>query len=140
MLVGGSRAAAQAELARAPYDVLVIGGGIIGAGVANEAARAGLRVALVDRGDFGGATSSSSSNGSRADRIVGLATDRPKLLERVHPDAPDIAAQVVFAAREEWTTSAEDIGQRRTTLAARGLLTSEVIRSIEDLLELSLIG
>mgnify|MGYP000055867308 CR=1 FL=1 len=55
------RAAAREELGRVGFDVLVIGGGIIGAGIANEAARAGLRVALVDRGDFGGATSSASS-------------------------------------------------------------------------------
>ena len=46
---------------RAPYDLLVVGGGIIGAGIASEAARRGLRVALVDRSDFGGATSSASS-------------------------------------------------------------------------------
>ena len=56
-----SRDGARAELARAPYDLLVVGSGIVGAGIANEAARAGLRVALVDRGDFGGATSSASS-------------------------------------------------------------------------------
>ena len=43
------------------FDLLVIGGGIVGAGIANEAARAGLAVALVDRGDFGAATSSASS-------------------------------------------------------------------------------
>ncbi|MDX6439537.1 MAG: glycerol-3-phosphate dehydrogenase [Gaiellaceae bacterium] len=49
------------QLAERRFDVLVIGGGIIGAGIANEAARAGLSVALVDRGDFGAATSSASS-------------------------------------------------------------------------------
>jgi glycerol-3-phosphate dehydrogenase len=43
------------------YDLLVIGGGIIGSRVAYEAARAGLRTALVDADDFGGATSSASS-------------------------------------------------------------------------------
>ena len=43
------------------FDLLVIGGGIIGAGIASVAARHGLAVALVDRGDFGGATSSASS-------------------------------------------------------------------------------
>ena len=58
---GSRRDVMRGELARAPYDLLVVGGGIIGAGIANEASRAGLRVALVDRGDFGGATSSASS-------------------------------------------------------------------------------
>ena len=61
MTVSERREAALAELARAPYDLLVVGGGIIGAGIASEAARRGLRVALLDRSDFGGATSSASS-------------------------------------------------------------------------------
>src|SRR5205085_1060655 len=43
------------------FDLLVVGGGIIGAGIAEAATAHGLDVALVDRGDFGGATSSSSS-------------------------------------------------------------------------------
>jgi glycerol-3-phosphate dehydrogenase len=46
---------------RRNFDLLVIGAGIIGARIALEAARAGLSVALVDAGDFGGATSSASS-------------------------------------------------------------------------------
>ena len=49
------------RLRRAPVELLVIGGGIIGARIALEAARRGLSVALVDAGDFGGATSSASS-------------------------------------------------------------------------------
>src|SRR5438067_6958541 len=49
------------ELGRRDFDLLVIGGGIVGAGIAAESARAGLRVALVERGDFAGATSSASS-------------------------------------------------------------------------------
>jgi glycerol-3-phosphate dehydrogenase len=43
------------------YDLLVIGGGINGAGVARDAAGRGLRVVLCDRGDLGGATSMASS-------------------------------------------------------------------------------
>ncbi len=43
------------------FDLLVVGAGIVGARVALEAARAGGRVALLDAGDFGGATSSASS-------------------------------------------------------------------------------
>jgi glycerol-3-phosphate dehydrogenase len=43
------------------FDLLVIGGGIVGAGSAAHAARLGLRVALVDRADFASGTSSASS-------------------------------------------------------------------------------
>lgn len=43
------------------YDVLVVGGGIIGAGVANELAQKKLNVLLVDRSDFASGTSSGSS-------------------------------------------------------------------------------
>lgn len=50
-----------AELAAPSYDVLVVGGGATGTGVAWDAARRGLRVALVERGDFGGGTSSTST-------------------------------------------------------------------------------
>ncbi len=42
-------------------DVLVIGAGITGAGIARDASMRGLRVALVDKGDFGSGTSSHSS-------------------------------------------------------------------------------
>jgi glycerol-3-phosphate dehydrogenase len=56
-----SRERAFAELGERRFDLLVIGGGIVGAGVAEAAAAHGLAVALVDRGDFGGATSSASS-------------------------------------------------------------------------------
>lgn len=44
-----------------PVDVLVIGGGITGAGVALDAAARGLTVVLVDKGDFASGTSSKSS-------------------------------------------------------------------------------
>jgi glycerol-3-phosphate dehydrogenase len=55
------RAEALARLSSQEFDLLVIGGGILGAGIACEATRAGLSVALVDKGDFGAATSSASS-------------------------------------------------------------------------------
>jgi glycerol-3-phosphate dehydrogenase len=48
-------------LATQPFDVLVIGGGITGAGIARDAALRGLTVALVDKGDFASGTSSRSS-------------------------------------------------------------------------------
>ena len=43
------------------FDVLVVGGGITGAGVARDAALRGLRVALVEQDDFASGTSSRSS-------------------------------------------------------------------------------
>ena len=50
-----------AALGTGTYDVLVIGGGITGAGVALDAASRGLRTALVERDDFASGTSSKSS-------------------------------------------------------------------------------
>ena len=49
------------RLARQTFDVAIIGGGINGAAVARDAAMRGLKVALIDKGDFAGATSSRSS-------------------------------------------------------------------------------
>ncbi len=43
------------------FDVVVIGGGIVGAGVAKDAAGRGLKVALLERSDFGSGTSSRST-------------------------------------------------------------------------------
>lgn len=48
-------------LADKTFDLLVIGGGIYGAWTAYDAALRGLKVALVDQGDWAGATSSASS-------------------------------------------------------------------------------
>ncbi|HSP73985.1 MAG TPA: FAD-dependent oxidoreductase, partial [Gaiellaceae bacterium] len=55
------RAETLAELARGGFDLLVIGGGIVGTGTAALAARQGLRVALLERADFAAGTSSASS-------------------------------------------------------------------------------
>ncbi|HKZ53910.1 MAG TPA: glycerol-3-phosphate dehydrogenase/oxidase [Anaerolineales bacterium] len=56
----GWRDQAWSELSQ-PWDMIVIGGGITGAGVLREAARAGLRVLLVEAHDFASGTSSRSS-------------------------------------------------------------------------------
>jgi len=56
-----SRESALAALADREFDLLVIGGGITGTGVARDAALRGLSVALVERGDFASGTSSRSS-------------------------------------------------------------------------------
>ncbi len=56
-----TRAKNLETLARAPFDLLIVGGGITGAGIARDAALRGLRVALVERRDFAAGTSSRSS-------------------------------------------------------------------------------
>ncbi len=43
------------------FDLLVVGGGINGAGIARDAAGRGLAVMLVEQGDLAGATSSAST-------------------------------------------------------------------------------
>ena len=55
------RAAALAALAQTEHQVLVVGGGVVGAGVALDAATRGLSVGLVEARDFGSGTSSRSS-------------------------------------------------------------------------------
>lgn len=56
-----TRSDALAAMSTDPVDLLVIGGGITGAGIARDAALRGIRTALVDMGDWGSATSSHSS-------------------------------------------------------------------------------
>ena len=56
-----TRADALSRLAAGRFDVLVVGGGITGAGVALDAASRGLRTALVEKDDFASGTSSKSS-------------------------------------------------------------------------------
>jgi glycerol-3-phosphate dehydrogenase len=56
-----SRSAMLERLRSESFDVLIIGGGITGAGCALDAASRGLRTALVERDDFASGTSSKSS-------------------------------------------------------------------------------
>ena len=56
-----ARARIRARLERGGFDAIVVGGGIAGAGIALDLALRGLDVALIERGDFAGATSSASS-------------------------------------------------------------------------------
>ena len=59
--------------------------------------------------------------GNLAPEVLAGAADDVALLERIHPDGPDIAAQVRYAATREWARSPEDVLRRRTTLFHRGL-------------------
>jgi len=88
------RAAALARLATETFDLLIIGGGVTGAGVARDAALRGLKVALVEKTDFAAGTSSKSSKlvhgGFRyleqaQFRLVFEGTNERALLMRVAP-------------------------------------------------------
>ncbi len=80
------RGQALAALAEDEFDVLVVGGGITGAGVALDAASRGYSVALIERADFSSGTSSRSSKlvhgGLRYLQNFDLGLVREALLER----------------------------------------------------------
>jgi glycerol-3-phosphate dehydrogenase len=56
-----ARASTIRRLTAERFDVLVVGGGIVGAGVARDASQRGLRTALLEQDDFASGTSSRSS-------------------------------------------------------------------------------
>ncbi len=72
--------------------------------------------------------------GSLATEVLEPARRDPALLERLHPDGPDIAAQVLYASTHEWARGVEDVVRRRTTLAVRGLADADTSVRIERLL------
>jgi glycerol-3-phosphate dehydrogenase len=80
------RSQALAALSREEFDVVVVGGGITGAGVALDAATRGYSVALLERADFASGTSSRSSKlvhgGLRYLQNFDLGLVREALLER----------------------------------------------------------
>jgi len=81
-----ARADALAALARDEFDLVVVGGGITGAGCALDAASRGYSVALVERHDYASGTSSRSSKlvhgGLRYLQNFDLGLVREALLER----------------------------------------------------------
>ena len=91
----GERAAALTALAAQEHQVLVVGGGVVGAGVALDAATRGLSVGLLEAGDFASGTSSRSSKlihgGLRYLEQLNFAlvrealTERALLLQRIAP-------------------------------------------------------
>ena len=85
------------ELATTSFDLLVIGGGITGAGIALDAAARGLRVALVEMQDFSSGTSSRSTKlihgGLRYLKQLefGLVAEVGKERKIIHRLAPHLA-------------------------------------------------
>jgi glycerol-3-phosphate dehydrogenase len=88
-------------------DLLIIGGGVNGAGVARDAAGRGLKVALIEGGDLGGATSSASTKlihgGLRYLEFYEFALVRKALAERevILKAAPHISWPMPFLLPHE---------------------------------------
>ena len=99
---GAQRQAARQALEAKPLDLLIIGGGIVGAGIARDAALRGLRVGLVDQHDFAFGTSSRSSRllhgGLRylAQGRVGLVHEASVEKKVIHHIAPHLADPLPF--------------------------------------------
>src|SRR5437764_8412585 len=89
-------------LQESPLDLLVMGGGIVGAGVARDAAMRGLRVGLVEQHDFAFGTSSRSSRllhgGMRylAQGRLGLVRQASVEKRIIHQIAPHLAEPLPF--------------------------------------------
>jgi len=97
-----SRAAALQAFSSGTWDLLVIGGGIVGAGVARDAAMRGLRVGLAEQHDFAFGTSSRSSRllhgGLRylAQGRLGLVREASVEKRILHRIAPHLAEPLPF--------------------------------------------
>ena len=84
------------------FDVLVVGGGITGVGVALDAASRGLRTALVEREDFASGTSSKSSKlihgGLRylQQGEIGLVYEALHERQRLRRNAPHLVSILPF--------------------------------------------
>ncbi|GAA2111602.1 glycerol-3-phosphate dehydrogenase/oxidase [Streptomyces synnematoformans] len=72
--------------------------------------------------------------GSLSFDIARLVNDDPDLGERIHPDGPEIWAQVVYARDHEWAETEDDVLRRRTTVTIRGLDTGAVRARVRELL------
>ncbi|HVT29658.1 MAG TPA: glycerol-3-phosphate dehydrogenase/oxidase [Lacipirellulaceae bacterium] len=103
MQTGESRRAIELEtLSAEPVDVLVIGGGIVGSGVARDAAMRGLRTVLVDQADFASGTSSRSSRllhgGMRylAQGRIALVREASREKRTIGHIAPHLAQPLAF--------------------------------------------
>ena len=100
--MGPQREIALVSLVQAPLDLLIIGGGIVGAGIARDAALRGVRVGLIEQHDFAFGTSSRSSRllhgGLRylAQGRIGLVREASVEKTILHQIAPHLAAPLPF--------------------------------------------
>lgn len=125
------RATTLSALTAAPLDVLIVGGGIVGAGIARDAALRGLRTGLVEQHDFAFGTSSRSSRllhgGLRylAQGRVGLVHEASVEKTIIHHIAPHLAEPLPFIfptyrGNRHWVLWQLKIGVKIYDLLCRG--------------------
>src|SRR5215475_11079143 len=124
-----SRAAALAALPATELDLLVIGGGITGAGIARDAALRGLSVALLEAVDFAAGTSSRSSKlihgGVRylQQGDIGLVREAASERARIRRIAPHLAVPLLMVM--------PTYGRAMHVKLGAGLWSFEKIASVE---------
>jgi len=102
MSAGATRESTVVALTESPLDVLIIGGGIVGSGVARDSAMRGLRTGLIEQHDFAFGTSSRSSRllhgGMRylAQGRLGLVREASVEKKIIHHIAPHLAEPLPF--------------------------------------------
>jgi glycerol-3-phosphate dehydrogenase len=152
------RSAALNRMVGEVFDVVVIGGGVTGAGVALDAASRGLSVALVEARDYASGTSSRSSKlihgGLRYLEQLNLALVREALRERgllLHRLAPHLVRPVPFLfplTRHGWergyvglgVTLYDTMGGARAIPRHRHLTRRQALRLAPALKPNSLVG
>ena len=128
---GTSREAVRTLSSQSPLDVLIVGGGVSGAGVARDAALRGLKVGLVEQHDFAFGTSSRSSRllhgGLRylAQGRVGLVQEASVEKTIIHRIAPHLAEPLPFIfptyrGNRNWVLWQLKIGVKIYDLLCRG--------------------
>jgi glycerol-3-phosphate dehydrogenase len=153
------RQAALQAITDGPLDVLIIGGGIVGAGIARDAAMRGLRVGLVEQHDFAFGTSSRSSRllhgGLRylAQGRIGLVHEASVEKKIIHHIAPHLADPLPFIfptyrGNRNWVLWQLKIGVKIYDLLCGGrnlgrstwLSQAEVLRGVPGLSQTGLKG
>lgn len=152
MKLGQGRAVAFQSLQQTLWDVLIIGGGIVGAGIARDAAMRGLKTALVEQHDFAFGTSSRSSRllhgGLRylAQGRLGLVRQASVEKKILHEIAPHLSEPLPFIfptyrGNRSWVLWQLKLGVKLYDLLCRGrnlgpstwLTAGEVTRRVPGL-------
>jgi glycerol-3-phosphate dehydrogenase len=127
-----NRQANLEEMATTEYDLLVVGGGITGAGIALDAASRGLKVALVEKHDFAWGTSSRSTKlihgGLRYLKQFEIALVREVGVERaiVHRNARHIVIP------EKMLLPIVEGGSLGQTMSSIGLWVYDLLAGVES--------